>query len=207
MESLEQQIELLHKSLIEKFKELKEENQHIEIRLKNIESTLDNENKTLNEETNTKVFEDSVRRQSNVINDSAKKPSSKIQAKPSKMKEKKDKPIIKSKPKNNQKKIEKHESTDEEQNEDFDQDDSYQNMCNLDNLKLVADEEASADELVDDGFRHDVETKPLPNRSFEAHSFRPVTGWRNKMGNFEISKEVIEFSESKVKQNHSFFFK
>ena len=199
MVSLEQQIELLHKSLLEKFQELKEENQLIEIRLKNIEIKLNsNENKKQDEETHNKVFVEDG--QSNTINDPAKKQSRTNHEK------KKDKRNLKSKLKNNKKKIEKQKSAEEVEDEDFDQNDSFQNMGNLDNLKLVtADEETSEDVLVDDGFRHDVETKSLPNRSFEGHSFRPVTGWRNKNGNFEISKEVVEFSESKVFQKYIFY--
>ena len=196
MASLQQQIELLHKSLIEKFTDLKEENKLIEVRLKNIESTLNSGNKDQEEETFKKVSNDDAKKgEKSTRNDSNKKPSEKTREKS----KKKNKPTTKSNTNRNNNKIEKVESAEED--EDFDQNESYKNMGNLDDFENMAmeDKDDSKEALIDDGFRHDVETKSMPSKLFEGHTFRPVTGWRNKNGNFEISKEIIEFSESKVR--------
>lgn len=68
---------------------------------------------------------------------------------------------------------------------------------NLENEIDIA-EENKLENICDDGQRHDVNVKYLPLRVFEGFCFRPLTGWRNAQGNFEISKEVIEFTQSTV---------
>ena len=54
--------------------------------------------------------------------------------------------------------------------------------------------------VVDDGERHNVEMKVVPEKMFEGYCFRPLTGWKNSGGCYEITKEIIQFTHTKVAQ-------
>ena len=63
----------------------------------------------------------------------------------------------------------------------------------------VKDEvEETEDKFADDGRRHVIEQRLLPTKMINGFCFRPITGWRNKNGGFEISKELISFNPKNV---------
>ena len=193
MVSVEHQIKLLHKCLVDKFRELKEENGSIETRLHKIEELLCKE-KQLDVESKYMLLK----------GDSTKLPP----------KERKRSVSVQQKPKHKQKKQQGEKSISSKsklstkpdsvqvREDDLDDKDEYGDLgeFNMDRLNDAISyvEGHVSQDLDDDGERHDTNRKELPTKCFEGHSFRPLTGWVNKEGSYEISKEAIEFSPSLV---------
>lgn len=65
-------------------------------------------------------------------------------------------------------------------------------------LRKSDDTVEETDLVVDDGERHNVEMKVVSEKMFEGYCFRPLTGWKNSGGCYEITKEIIQFTDKQV---------
>ena len=192
MISVEQQIRLLHQSFLEQFQELKEENKNIEGRLLKIEEILcsskniEEKRKDVIEETFTTV------RRTSHENTSVQQAEKQKKSQKKQQKEKK-------RPKTNVTKntnVVVRDETDDEDIEDANFDQNIDNLVdNFDQDEII---ESSENRILDDGSRHDVDVKRLPDTTLSGASFRPLTGWRNSDGDYEISEEIVVFSQSMV---------
>ena len=196
MISVEQQIRLLHQSFLEQFQELKEENKNIEGRLLKIEEILcsskniEEKKKDGIEETFTTVRRTSHEKTSVQQAEKQKK---------SQQKQQKEKKIPKTNVTKNTNMVVRDETDDEDTADEFKDANFNQNIDNLVD-KFDQDEiiESSENRILDDGSRHDVDVKCLPDTTLAGASFRPLTGWRNSDGDYEISEEIVVFSQSMV---------
>ena len=198
MVSVEHQIKLLHQCLVDKFNEIKQENEIIETRLHKIEELLYKE-KQMDVE---KMSKPQIKENSTSHSHKERKQQASKQKPNQKQKKQKVAKLTSSK----STLIKNQNEEDKIQVNEDDLDDKYeygdQREFNMDRLRLndaTSEEHQMSHTLDDDGARHDTEKKELPTRCFEGHSFRPLTGWVNKEGNYEISKESIEFSPSLVR--------
>ena len=204
METLQEQIESLQQSVEDNFKAIRSENDEIFRRLEMIEKMVDanveqkDEKKTSREtEHVTDVNEQISQAQTDTQRTTVVK-SAKTQ---------KQKQIKKRKPSTKLSKKEVIENIEGSNVEDCDEDEQYQmhEEFSMD-FKIAAcvddddDDtgEGGEDLHIDDGQRHDVEIKIPPVRVFEGCCFRPLTGWKNANGAFEISKEIIQFAYKMV---------
>ena len=199
MVSVEHQIKLLHQCLVEKFNEIKQENENIETRLHKIEELLYKE-KEIEVERKLKPQTKGNSTSHRPNNTKERKQSASKQKPNQKQKKHKVAKLTSSK----STLITDQNEEDKIQDDEDDLDDAYDygdpEEFNMDRLNDATSEESHLSQtLDDDGSRHDTEKKELPTRCFEGHSFRPLTGWVNKEGNYEISKEAIEFSPSLVR--------
>ena len=196
MISVEQQIRLLHQSFLEQFQELKEENKNIEGRLLKIEEILCS-SKNIEEKKKDGIEETftTVRRTSheNTSVQQAEK------QKKSQQKQQKERKIPKTNVTKNTNMVVRDETDDEDIVDDFKDANFDQNFDNLVD-KFDQDEiiESSENRILDDGSRHDVDVKCLPDTTLVGASCRPLTGWRNSDGDYEISEEIVVFSQSMV---------
>ena len=196
MISVEQQIKLLHQSFLEQFQELKEENKNIEGRLQKIEEILCS-SKNIEEKRKDGIEETftTVRRtpHENTSVQQAEK------QKKSPQKQKKEKKIPKANVTKNTNVVVRDETDDEDIVDDFEDANFDQNIDNLvDNFDQDEITASSENRILDDGSRHDVDVKSLPDTTLAGASFRPLTGWRNSDGDYEISEEIVVFSQSMV---------
>ena len=203
MVSVEHQIKLLHQCLVDKFKEIKEENENIETRLHKIEELLCKE-KQMEVESKSKP---QIKGNSTKHPPKERKQSTSTQKPNYKQKKKQVGKSTSSK----SKLIKDPDAAEnfEAKEDDLDDEYGYGDLGEFDMDKLneaTSEEHHVAQDLEDDGERHDTGRKELPTRSFQGHSFRPLTGWVNKEGNYEISKEAIEFSQSLVRYPLLFAF-
>ena len=192
MVSLEHQIKLLHQCLVDKFKEIKEENENIETRLHKIEELLCKEKQMEAEKSKSQIKGNSTK------NPPKERKQSTTTQKPN-CKQKK-KQVGKST--SSKSKLIKDPDTAENFEVKEDDLDEYGDIGEFDMDRLneaTSEEHHVTQDFEDDGERHDTGRKELPTRCFQGHSFRPLTGWVNKEGNYEISKEAIEFSQSLVR--------
>ena len=199
MVSLEQQIKLLHQSLIEKFQDLKAENEKIKVRLENIENKLSQQTPS---NTEIKIIQENVVEQQKLSQSNENSIPLKKQKQPNvqKTRPKKETPT-KSKTKTNQSKEKVATKQNADDDEDFGDDVDFGKItsANIGELPDASDnDDDTVVDITDDGVRHDVNIKTMPCKIFEGFSFRPLTAWRNKDGNYEISKEVIEFTTNNV---------
>ena len=197
MISVEQQIKLLHQSFLQQFQELKEENKNIEGRLLKIEEILcsskniEEKKKDYIEEKFTNVRKPSKEKENTLVQQDEKKKISP---------NKKEKKIPKTNVTKNTKVAVRDETDDEDIIDDFEDTNFDQNIDNLvDNFDQDEITESSENKIPDDGSRHDVDVKSLPYTTFAGASFRPLTGWRNSDGDYEISEEIVVFSQSMVR--------
>lgn len=196
MISVEQQIRLLHQSFLEQFQELKEENKNIEGRLQKIEEILCS-SKNIEEKKKDGIEETftTVRRTSheNTSVQQAEK------QKKSQQKQQKEKKRPKTNVTKNTNVVVRDETDDEDIVDDFEDANFDQNIDNLvDNFDQDEITASSENRILDDGSRHDVDVKSLPDTTLAGASFRPLTGWRNSDGDYEISEEIVVFSQSMV---------
>ena len=205
MISVEQQIKLLHQSFLQQFQELKEENKNIEGRLLKIEEILcsskniEEKKKDYIEEKFTNVRKPSQEKENTLVQQDEKKKISPNKQKPMAQKTKKEKKIQKTNVTKNTKVAVRDETDDEDIIDDFEDTNFDQNIDNLvDNFDQDEITESSENKIPDDGSRHDVDVKSLPYTTFAGASFRPLTGWRNSDGDYEISEEIVVFSQSMV---------
>ena len=202
METLQEQIESLQQSVEDNFKAIRSENDEIFRRLEMIEKMLDanveqkDEKKTSRETENvTDVNEHISQAQTDTQRTTVVK-SAKTQQQ---------KQVKKRKPSTKLSKKEVIENIEGSNVEDCDEDEQNQmhEEFSMD-FKIAAcvddDDtgEGGEDLHIDDGQRHDVEIKIPPVRVFEGCCFRPLTGWKNANGAFEISKEIIQFAYKMV---------
>ena len=205
MVSVEHQIKLLHQCLVDKFKELKEENESIETRLHKIEELLCKE-KQIDVESKSKL----LKGDSTKLPPKERKQSVSLQKPKHKQKKQQREKSISSKSKLGTKPGEKDSIQVKE--DDLDDKDDYGDLGEFDMDRLnnatsdVEEHQHVSQDLDDDGERHDTQRKELPIKCFEGHSFRPLTGWVNKEGSYEISKEAIEFSPSLVRYSNQLAF-
>ena len=199
MTTLQSQIKQLHQSLVENFRIIRSENDEIFSRLEKIEKSLDKDKEDHSKDDNkdTKTFRKSDREKIVVKtavevdnNESVVKKETqkaKVQQKTDKKKKKKNTKVTK---------IEANDNSKEDSNEEeFDGVQLYDELS----LNLAADETLEENgSCLDDGKRHDVEVKTLPEKVFEGFCFRPIAGWKNPDGDYEISKEIIEFAHKLV---------
>ena len=195
MENLQSQIKQLHQSLIDNFKIIRSENDDIFNRLEKIEKSLDKDKedhtkaKTFRKSDKEKIVRKTGVKENNNKVDKKKIPKAKVQ----KTEKKKKKSKIT--------KIETDDSTKEESNEEeeLDENQDIVQLYDESSINLAAEETLEEnDQCLDDGKRHDVEVKILPEKVFEGFCFRPITGWKNPDGAYEISKEIIEFNHKLV---------
>ena len=205
MISVEQQIKLLHQSFLQQFQELKEENKNIEGRLLKIEEILcsskniEEKKKDYIEEKFTNVRKPSQEKENTFVQQDEKKKISPNKQKPMAQKTKKEKKIPKTNDTKNTGVAVRDETDDEDIIDDFEDTNFDQNIDNLaDNFDQDEIAGSSENRIPDDGSRHDVDVKSLPETTFAGASFRPLTGWRNSDGDYEISEEIVVFSQSMV---------
>ena len=195
MENLQSQIKQLHQSLIDNFKIIRSENDEIFNRLEKIEKSLD---KDKEDHTKAKNFRESDKEKI-VGKTGVKENNNKVEKK--KIPKAKVQKTEKKKKKSKITKIETDDSTKEESNEEeeLDENQDIVQLYDESSINLAAEETLEEnDQCLDDGKRHDVEVKILPEKVFEGFCFRPITGWKNPDGAYEISKEIIEFNHKLV---------
>ena len=206
MTTVQSQIKQLHQSLVENFQIIRSENDEIFRRLEKIEQSLDKDKENHSKETKTKKESERDK-----IHGS---PAVRVEGKTKSVEQKK---ISKSKVAKTEKKkkckttkIENDDNIKEdnkgEEEEDSDEDQElgvplYEELSS--HLKADDDTVEEPGPCLDDGQRHDVEVKMLPEKAFEGFCFRPIAGWKNPDGAYEISKEVIEFTDKLVNEHIS----
>ena len=198
MTTLQSQIKQLHHCLVENFKIIRSENDEIFSRLEKIEKSLDKDKEDHSKDDNkdTKTLRESDR-ENPVVKTTVEVDNNKSAVKKKIQKAKVQQKTEKKKKKAQITKIEANDNSKEDSNEEeeFDGVQLYDELS----LNLAADEILEENgPCLDDGKRHDVEVKILPQKVFEGFCFRPITGWKNPDGDYEISKEIIEFTHKLV---------
>ena len=200
MTTLQEQIQLLQQSLLENFQVLRSENDEIFSRLEKIEEMLvkptSNEKNTVTESLRNKEYKEIQ------INKEKKSSVKNIKSQKQK-KERRRESSSKTKVK------EIHEDNEGNNNEEEpfeDEDVNIYDELSIDLKTGVEDDKIEENVYEDDGKRHDVEMKIIPENIFEGFCFRPITGWKNSVGGFEISREIVQFINKMVNRIHKLDF-
>ena len=206
--AIQERLKTIHESILGLFDELKLENKKIEARLDVIEQKLQEQDASTKEREKKKTDKKKKAKEREIIKTEAKtekKSSTKpVESKIEDSSERKEE-IVEETGKVNYK--ESEEMVDlEEEIIDYEEEiiDDQEEILELDISKLSSkiddteDDNVKDNKIIDDGQRHKIETRHLPTKVVEGFCFRPITGWRNSVGNYEISKELITFNPRNV---------
>ena len=166
----------MHEDLLEKFSELKTDNEAIKLRLSKIEAKLG-----VSGESNIEAGEQEDSLNDEVV-DSGEGP------KVSTRKEKKADTIVE------EGGMQMEKTNDQEYTEEHDKDDEFEGAEPDDN----EEEEECIDETQTDtniGKRHVVQLEKLAKTTYKGFCFRPLAAWKNSSGKYEISKEHVRIGE------------